>query len=58
MEKELKRSNNKVIAGVAGGVAEYLDVDATIVRIIWAIVGLSGGLGLILYLVCLVLMKK
>ena len=44
MEKKLYRSTtNKTIAGVCAGLAEYLNIDPTIVRVIWALVGLSGG---------------
>ncbi len=57
-EKKLKRSNDRVISGVAAGVAEYLGLDATIIRIIWAILGLSGGVGLIAYLVCMLIMPQ
>ncbi len=43
-------SNNKVIAGVCGGVAEFLNVDAKIVRIVWVIAVLFGGVGVLAYL--------
>ncbi len=46
----LRLSSDKMIAGVAGGVAEYLGVDATIVRIIWALLALSGT-GLLAYFI-------
>jgi len=35
--KKIYRSNDRVIAGVCGGLAEYLDVDATIVRLVYAL---------------------
>ncbi len=47
----LKLSSNKMIAGVAAGVAEYLGIDVTVVRIIWALLILCAGTGLIAYLV-------
>ena len=57
MDKKLFRSNrNKVIAGVCGGIAEYFGVDPTIVRIIWLICILPGGIGLIAYIICWVAM--
>ncbi len=40
------------IFGVCGGVAEYLNVDVVLVRIVWAVFGLMYGAGIILYLVC------
>ena len=51
MEKKLKRSANKMIAGVCGGLAEYLGMDATIVRVIYALLVLFGGVGILLYLI-------
>ena len=53
MNRRLYRSRrDSVLGGVAGGVADYLDVDPSIVRIIWAILALvTGGLFLILYIV-------
>ncbi len=51
MQKKLYRINEgKVIAGVCGGLAEYLNIDPTVVRLIWALVGLSGA-GVLAYLV-------
>ena len=58
MEKKLYRSTtNKTIAGVCAGVAEYLNIDPTIVRVIWALIGLSGG-GIIAYLVCALIIPE
>ena len=47
MGKELKRSKDKKLFGVAAGIAEYFDVDITIVRIIWAILILAYGTAVI-----------
>ena len=53
MEKNLYRSTiNKKIAGGCGGLAEYLSIDATIVRLIWALLILCAGTGLLAYIVC------
>ena len=58
MEKKLYRSTtNKTIAGVCAGLAEYLNIDPTIIRVIWALVGLSGA-GLIAYLVCALIIPE
>jgi phage shock protein C len=57
MQTRLERSiTNKVVAGVCGGIAEYLQVDATLVRVFF-VVGtiLTGGLGLLGYIVLVVL---
>ncbi len=50
MEKKLHRSKtNKKICGVCGGIAEYFDIDATLVRLIWALFVLFAGTGLLAY---------
>ena len=46
------------ICGVCGGIAEYIDVDPTIVRIIWAIMIFAFGTGIIAYFVCALCMPK
>ncbi|HET6379454.1 MAG TPA: PspC domain-containing protein [candidate division Zixibacteria bacterium] len=53
MNRRLYRSRtDSVIGGVAGGVAEYLDVDPSIVRIVWAILAIvTSGIFLVLYIV-------
>ena len=53
MKRRLYRSDTEsVLGGVAGGVAEYLDVDPAIVRVIWALLALiTGGIFLVLYIV-------
>jgi phage shock protein PspC (stress-responsive transcriptional regulator) len=58
MEKKLRRSANKMIAGVCGGLAEYLGMDATIVRVIYALLVLFGGVGILLYIILALLMPK
>ena len=50
--KRLYRSRNQVIGGVAAGVAEYFDIDPTIVRIAWALLGMAWGTGILVYLIC------
>jgi phage shock protein PspC (stress-responsive transcriptional regulator) len=40
-----------MIAGVAGGIGEYLNVDATVVRIIFVILAFFHGTGMLLYLI-------
>ena len=54
--KKLRRSRkNKYIFGVCGGVAEYLEIDASIIRILWVISIFIGGAGLAAYLVAAIL---
>jgi phage shock protein PspC (stress-responsive transcriptional regulator) len=42
--------HDKRVAGVASGLAEYLDVDPTIVRLLWVLSIFVGGMGLLLYI--------
>ena len=59
MKKELRRSATDCkICGVCGGIAEYLGIDANIVRLIWAAISLFAGGGIILYIVAAVIMPK
>ena len=53
MNRRLYRSETEsVLGGVAGGVAEYLDVDPAIVRVVWALLALlTGGIFFVLYIV-------
>ena len=57
MEKKLFRSNNKMVAGVCAGLAEYINIDPTVVRVIWALVGLTGS-GVVAYLVCALIIPE
>ena len=61
MNKKLRRSSKDCkIAGVCGGLAEYFDVDPTIVRIIYALATLFSAAfpGIIIYLILMLLMPK
>lgn len=44
--------------GVCGGLAEYFDLDPTIIRVIWALLTVFYGAGIIAYLVCALCMPK
>ena len=58
--KRLTRSTNKVVAGVGGGIAEYFEIDPTLVRIAYAALTVfsAGFPGVLLYLIMLMLMPK
>ena len=56
-QKKLHRSNNnKMIAGVCGGFAEYINLDPTIVRLLWAAFCFAGGAGIFAYIVAAIIM--
>jgi phage shock protein C len=58
--QELRRSaDDRMLAGVAGGLARYLDVDVTLVRIAFAVLTVvGGGAGIPLYLACWLLVPE
>ncbi len=51
-----KSRRNKMIDGVCGGLAEYFEVDPTIVRILWVLITLAGGSGFFLYIAAMIIM--
>ncbi len=58
-DKKLRRSRQQnMIAGVVGGLAEFFDLDVTVLRIIYALVSLFSGAfpGIIVYLILWVIM--
>ena len=58
MEKKLYRNPaDKKIAGVCSGFAAYIDIDPTVVRVIWALLALSGT-GLVAYLICALIIPE
>ena len=56
--KKLRRSTNKMLAGVCAGIAEYLDLDPTVVRVVYAALSVfsAGFPGLLLYIILALLM--
>lgn len=51
-DKRLLRSrNNRTVAGICAGVAEYFGWDPTLVRVAWIVLTLLGGSGILLYLI-------
>lgn len=41
-----------MLAGVAGGIADYFSLDPTLIRLVWVLATLLGGSGLALYIIC------
>ena len=55
--RKLYRSRtDKMISGVCGGLADYLTLDPTVVRLIFIVLFLLGGHGLLIYLILLLIM--
>lgn len=53
-----KIEEGKMVSGVCGGVAEYFNVDPSLVRILWAFVALCAGAGLIAYIIAACILPR
>ena len=64
MEKKAKKrlyrteGNDAKLFGVCGGIAEYFDIDPTIIRVAVAVLIFAYGTGLLAYLICALCMPK
>ncbi len=59
MKKLYKIEIGKKLDGVCGGIAEYFNVDPTLIRLGWAICTVfSVGMGLIAYIACAIIMPR
>ena len=57
--KRIYRSRkNRIIAGVCGGIAEYLNIDPTIIRLLWVLFSLLHGVGIILSIVAAIIIPE
>ncbi len=57
-KKIYKSNSDKKLAGVCGGIAEYFDVDSTIIRLAWVLFTLAGGAGLLAYIIAAIVMPN
>ena len=56
MNKRLYKSKiNKMLCGVCGGIAEYFDLDPTLIRLGWALFCALGGSGIIAYIIAAII---
>lgn len=59
MQKKLYRSkSDRKLAGVCAGFAEYLSIDPTVVRVLWAVISICAGAGILAYIVCALLIPE
>lgn len=59
MSKKVYRNmNNKMIGGVCSGLADYFDMDPTLVRLIWVAFVLIGGTGILAYIIAWIIMPE
>ena len=58
MKRLTRSATDRKLAGVCAGIAEYFDIDPTVVRIGWIVFSLMGGCGLLAYILCALLMPE
>ena len=57
--RKLYRSkSNRQLAGVCGGLAQYFNIDATLIRVLFILLAVLGGSGLVLYLAMWIIVPK
>src|SRR2546428_8807935 len=58
MARRLQKGKNRLLLGVAGGLAEYSNVDPVIIRAAFILLAFAGGTGIVLYLLLALLMPQ
>ena len=53
-----KSRNNKMICGVCSGIADYFNIDPSIVRVLWAVLALAAGTGVLAYIACAIILPE
>lgn len=53
-----KFRNNKMICGVCAGIADYFNIDPSIVRVLWAVLALAAGTGVLAYIACAIILPE
>lgn len=58
MKKLHKSQADKKLCGVCGGIAEYFNIDPTLVRLLWILFSIAGGAGVLAYIIAAVIMPE
>jgi phage shock protein PspC (stress-responsive transcriptional regulator) len=58
MNKLYRSKSNRIIAGVCGGIGEYLGIDPTLIRLLWVLFSLSIGAGLLAYIIAWIIIPE
>ncbi|MGM9565374.1 PspC domain-containing protein [Evtepia sp.] len=59
MKKRLYKSNReKMLDGVCGGIAEYFDLDPTVIRLAWVVFCAMGGCGILAYIIAAIVIPR
>lgn len=56
--KRLTKSYDRKLCGVCGGIAEYFNIDPVIVRLIWVLLVLCAGTGVLAYIIAAIIMPE
>src|SRR5512143_2295390 len=57
-ERLYRSRTDRMLFGVAGGMAEWLDLDPAVVRLVWALLILAGGIGFLLYIIAAIVVPE
>ncbi len=57
-KKLMRKRSDQMIFGVASGIADYLNIDPVIVRLLFVLMALTGGHGILVYLILTVIMPE
>ena len=55
-KKLFKSRNDRKVAGVCGGIAEYIDIDSTLIRLVWVLLVFCAGTGFLAYIIAAIVM--
>ena len=58
MKKKLTRSNDRMLCGVCGGIAEYFEVDAALIRLAAILGAVFHGAGILAYIIAAIVIPK
>ena len=53
-----KARGHRMVCGVCGGIAEYFNIDPSIVRLVWAALVIMGGTGILLYIIAAIILPR
>ena len=58
IKRLVRATKNKLLGGVCGGIAEYYNMDPTIVRLLWVIFSLIYGVGVLAYIIAWIIVPQ
>ncbi len=58
MKRLYRSKKERMLGGVAGGIAEYFAVDPTLIRLLWVVSFFMGGAGILAYIVAFIIIPE